>query len=139
LPIIGCPNTLTRFLKEIFMTNAMCEPMPTLFMNTAEPMELNERMQGQLVRGEEMNLLARMEPLVREHSVLLDLASVERIDAAGITALLVLYHSARESGHRFNVTNVPERVAKTLAVVGLDGILLSHNAVHHSDCGQHVQ
>ena len=121
------------------MTNAMCEPMSTLFMNTAEPMELNERIEGQLVRGEEMNLLARMEPLVREHNVRLDLASVERIDAAGITALLVLYHSARESGHRFSVTNVPERVAKTLAVVGLDGFLVSHNAVRRSDRSARLQ
>ena len=121
------------------MTNAMCEPISTLFLNNAEPLELNERMQGQLVRGEEMNLLARLEPLVRESSVTLDLAGVERIDAAGITALLVLYHSAREAGHCFSVTNVPERVAKTLAVVGLDGFLLSHNAVRHSDRSQRLQ
>lgn len=121
------------------MTNAMCEPMSTLVMNTAEPIELNERVQGQLVRGEDASLLARVGPLVREHSVTLDLANVERIDAAGITALLVLYRSARESGHRFSVTNVPERVARTLAVVGLDEFLLSHNAVPHSHCSPRLQ
>ena len=118
------------------MTNAMCDPLSTLVKNTDEPIELNERVQGQLVRGEDTSLLARVGPLVREHSVTLDLASVERIDAAGITALLMLYRGARESGHSFSVTNVPERVARTLAVVGLDQLLLSHNAVRNSHSGR---
>jgi anti-anti-sigma regulatory factor len=54
---------------------------------------------------------------------------VERIDAAGITALILLYGSACDSGHSFCVVNASERVARVLALVGLDAILLSHNAV----------
>jgi anti-anti-sigma factor len=90
------------------------------------------------VRGQD-GLLERLGPLVREHSVALDLTSVERIDAAGITALVALYRGARESGHRFSLTNVSARVAQILAVGGLDRFLLSHNAVRNSQCGPRMR
>jgi anti-anti-sigma factor len=126
------------------MTIAMCEAMATPTMMAVEPEELNEPargewVSGQLVRGEDTGLVRRIEPLLRERSVMLDLAGVERIDAAGITALLALYRSAREFGHRFNLTNVAPRVAQILAVVGLDRFLLSHNAVRSSNCGPRLR
>lgn len=95
-----------------------------------------------LVRGAEVcaeadaqpRLLARLLPAVRERNVVLDLSSVRRIDAAGISILLTLYNRARDSGHSFWLTNVPERIARILSVVGLDRLLLSHNAVQSSHC-----
>jgi len=116
------------------MTISMCEPMATRIIKAVEPAELSE-----LVRGEDVRLLERVAPLVRDHNVTLDLASVERIDAAGITALVALYRDAQESGHCFTVTNATERVAQILAVVGLDRFLFSHNAVHRSNCGSQMQ
>ncbi|MDR3749847.1 MAG: STAS domain-containing protein [Terracidiphilus sp.] len=90
----------------------------------AGPGELTE-----LVRGQEQRLLEQMMPQVRRQSVTLDLRSVERIDAAGIAALISLYCGARETGHSFDLCNVSQRVAEILALVGVDRILLSHNAV----------
>ena len=116
------------------MTIAMCEPMATVTIQAAEPAELNE-----LVRGQDVLLLAHVGPMVRERSVMLDLSGVERIDAAGITALVALYRSARESGHRFGLTNVSARVEQILVMVGLDRYLLSHNAVRNSHCGSGMQ
>ena len=78
------------------------------------------------------DLLARIEPLLHDRSVSLDLDGIERIDAAGITALVDLYRSARQSGHCFTVTNVPTRVEQILRLVGLDRLLISHNAVRSS-------
>jgi anti-anti-sigma factor len=130
--------------QEFFMTNAMCEAMTNPMMNVFEQAEPNELVKcqlvcGQLVRGQEECLVERVGPLVRERNVTLDLACVDRIDAAGIAALVTLYTIACESGHRFRVTNVSSRVAQILAVVRLDRILLSHNAVRSSDSGSRGQ
>jgi anti-anti-sigma factor len=54
---------------------------------------------------------------------MLDLQRIDRIDAAGIAALISLYSTARIAGHEFTVCNVPARVAEILALVGLDHIL----------------
>jgi anti-anti-sigma factor len=116
------------------MTTAILEPKATLICQAPEPSELNE-----LVRGQDVLLLEHVGPMVRERSVMLDLAGVERIDAAGITALVALYRSARECGNRFSLTNVSARVEQILAVVGLDRYLLSHNAVRNSRCAQRMQ
>lgn len=89
----------------------------------------------ELVRGNEQCLLARLSPLVRRESVMLDLGRIERIDAAGIAALISLYGSARESGHSFSVVNPSPHVAEILALVGLDRILLSHNMIGESHSG----
>jgi anti-anti-sigma factor len=89
----------------------------------------------ELVRGSEECLLAHLSPLVRRQSVTLDLRPVERIDAAGIAALISLYWRASEAGHCFSVTNPSPHVAEILRLVGLDRILLSHNAVNESHSG----
>ncbi len=83
----------------------------------------------ELVRGQEQSLLERLGPVVREQNVSLDLRHVERIDAAGIAALISLYGCAHSTGHEFTVSNVRPHVAEILALVQLDRILLSHNAV----------
>ena len=82
----------------------------------------------ELVRGQEQRLLKELEPVVREHSVTLDMRQVERIDAAGIAALISLYGAAHATGHEFAIMNASHRVAEILQLVGLDRILISRDA-----------
>ena len=82
---------------------------------------------AELVRGSERALLARFAPLVRRQSVTLDMSSIERIDAAGIAALISLYVGAREAGHSFTVANPSPHIAEILALVGLERILVTRN------------
>ena len=93
----------------------------------------------ELVKGHDRDLLDRLAPLVRRQSLTLDLHSVERIDAAGIAALISLYRCACEAGHRFSVSNPSARVAEILALVGLNRILLSRNVVHISHSGHSLE
>jgi anti-anti-sigma factor len=82
----------------------------------------------ELVRGEDRGLVERMAPVVRQRSVALDLQNVDRIDAAGISALIALYGFARDAGHGFAVANPTSHVKEILSLVGLDRILLSECA-----------
>ena len=88
----------------------------------------------ELVRGEEHCLVQRLTPLLREKHVVLDLNRIERIDAAGIAALISLYSAARNHGHIFTIKCVSPRVAEMLSLVRLDDILISHNVVFASQC-----
>jgi anti-anti-sigma regulatory factor len=83
----------------------------------------------ELVRGLDRDLVERMAPVVRQQSVALDLACVDRIDAAGIAALISLYGHARDAGHGFAVANPTAHVREILSLVGLDRILLSPQEV----------
>ena len=112
------------------MNVTICTEERTTNMEAAKATQLTE-----LVRGNERRLIEQIEPLVRHRSVALDLASVERIDAAGIAALISLYRIASESGHSFVVSKVTARVAEMLALVGLDKVLLSHDANEASHSG----
>jgi anti-anti-sigma factor len=80
-----------------------------------------------------------MGPLVSRQSIALDLTPVERIDAAGIAALVTLYTNACQAGHSFTVSNAQPHVARILALVGLDRILMSQNAVQSSQSGPRLQ
>jgi anti-anti-sigma factor len=97
--------------------------------------EMNEAMivsppdMTELVRGNDQRLIDRVSPLLSERSVTLNLGLIERIDAAGIAALISLYGIARKAGHIFTVCNVSARVAEILALVGLEHVLMSHDAV----------
>lgn len=86
---------------------------------------------SELVRGSEAMLVAKLAPMVRQEDVALDLAPVRRIDAAGIAALISLYHCAYENGHIFSVYNVLQRIDEILRLVGLEDILVSHEDVAH--------
>jgi anti-anti-sigma factor len=108
------------------MNGTKCDETNVAF----EASELTE-----LVRGNEQRLLERVAPLVRLQCVSLDLGSVERIDAAGIAALISLYGSAGDADHCFTVSNATPRVAQILALVGLDRILMPHNTGHAAHCG----
>ena len=90
----------------------------------------------ELVLGREKELLVWLSPVVRRHSVTLDLSRVQRIDAAGIAALVSLYSVAQQTGHRFSVANLSPHVAEVLRLVGLDGILLFRRAGWKSNSGR---
>ena len=83
----------------------------------------------QLVRGREQEILEELQPLVERRSVRLDLGSIERIDAAGLAALVSLYCAARRAGHDFVVVNPPRHVARVLNIVGLDRVLVTNDSV----------
>ena len=94
---------------------------------------------AELVRGEVESLVARLEPLVHAQSSTLDLRSVERIDAAGIAALITLYCMACESGHEFAISHPTPRVKEILSLVGIDHILSSRNAEPETYSGMKVE
>jgi anti-anti-sigma regulatory factor len=102
------------------LTDAAISPTREL-TGQIEFVELTE-----LVRGNEQSFLAQFAPLVRRQHVTLDLGRVQRIDAAGIAALISLHAGAYESEHCFNVVNPTPHVAEILSLVGLERILLSH-------------
>jgi anti-anti-sigma regulatory factor len=83
---------------------------------------------GELVRGKEERLVERLTPLVCSRSLVLDLGAAERIDAAGVSALIRLSCSAYEAGHRFTVVNPRPRVAEVLALLRLNEILFAQDA-----------
>lgn len=90
----------------------------------------------ELVRGQEQEFVERMTPIVRKQSVTLDFAQIERIDAAGIAALISLYGTAQSAGHHFNVVNACPHVVEILCVVGLDRILISHAVMTNTATAQ---
>lgn len=82
----------------------------------------------ELVRGQEEKLLERLTPLVTGQSVTLDISRVERIDAAGIAALIKLYRLATEAGHSFTVARASTHVEEILQLVGMERILATPRA-----------
>ena len=73
--------------------------MSGTYSNTAETLRITPGDMHELIRGKEQRLVERIAPLAREHNVWLDLCGVERIDAAGIAALISLYTCAHSAGH----------------------------------------
>lgn len=116
---------------EETMTGIICNPAE---FTTYVPSGLAE-----LVRGSEKDLLDRLAPLVERQSTTLDMRHIERIDAAGIAVLISLYGRAREAGYCFSVVNASPRVTEILALVGLDRILLSQNAVQTPHSGDRCE
>ena len=80
---------------------------------------------AELVKGQEHRLVERLQSLVRRQSVVLDLSSVERIDAAGLAALITLYADACKAGHTLAVSRPSRHVREILQIVGLDRILIA--------------
>ncbi len=98
------------------MTGIHRNPTDTLLI---APGDLHE-----LVRGHELDFVDRMTPIVRKQSVTLDFGQIERIDAAGIAALISLYGAAQNAGNRFHVVNACPHVIEILTLVSLDRILI---------------
>jgi anti-anti-sigma regulatory factor len=123
------PSIGKSFQTEVFIMIAMCNP--TAAEEKIAPHPSTESINlTELVNGTDHALLESMAPLVRRQCVALDLASVQRIDAAGVGALIKLYAAACEAGHCFTISNPSHRVAEILALVGVDRILMSANAIH---------
>jgi anti-anti-sigma factor len=109
----------------------------TVFCNIVPPIALPEL--TELVRGNEQQLLERLEPLVHRQNVTLDLAHIERIDAAGLAALITLYCDACKAGYRFAIVNPSHHVREILDIVGLDALLVSQNTEEVSYFGAQFQ
>jgi len=111
-----------------------CQPAVFVALETLIPGDTDK-----LVKGNEQILFERLMPMVREQSIVLDLSRVERIDAAGLTALIKLYCAARNAGHDFSVFNPSARVAEILALVRLDGLLVAKRGEQFSCHSLHFQ
>jgi anti-anti-sigma regulatory factor len=98
-------------------------------MYIVEPAGITE-----LVRGTEQRLIALFAPVVQRQSIALDFCRIERIDAAGIAALITLYNDALHAGHAFAVCNVNTHVAEILSLVGLASILIAKDATPAHAC-----
>ena len=79
----------------------------------------------ELVRGSESQIVSDFSPLLRRESLALDLSRVERMDAAGIAALISLYCTSVEAGTDFSVVTPSAHVLELLRIVGLDSILVA--------------
>lgn len=79
----------------------------------------------ELVRGTEAEVIDALLPRVRHESVALNLSAVERIDAAGIAALITLYCSSVQAGTDFSVVTPSPHVLELLRLVGLESILVA--------------
>lgn len=88
-----------------------------------------------LVRGREQAMLAQLLPLVAANNVVLSLEQVQKIDAAGLGALVLLYGEARKVRRSFRLIK-PSRIVKGLIrIVGLELVLSSHNVNQESQSG----
>jgi anti-anti-sigma factor len=81
----------------------------------------------ELVRGQEQGFLEELTPTVVRENVALDFAEVERIDAAGLAALITLYTDACKAGHTLTVSRPNRHVREILQIVGLDRILVAES------------
>jgi anti-anti-sigma factor len=79
----------------------------------------------ELVRGQEQGFLEELSPAVVRENVALDFGAVERIDAAGLAALITLYTDACKAGHTLTVSRPNRHVQEILQIVGLDRILVA--------------
>ena len=79
----------------------------------------------ELVRGQEHGFLEELAPAVVRENVALDFGEVERIDAAGLAALITLYTDACKAGHTLTVSRPNRHVREILQIVGLDRILVA--------------
>jgi anti-anti-sigma factor len=80
-----------------------------------------------LVRGHEQSLLDELLPLVAKNDVALSLERVQKIDAAGLGALVTIYRLAREVGHTFRLIKPSRIVRGVICAVGLESALMYHN------------
>jgi len=85
----------------------------------------------ELVRGQEQSFLEELTDTVVGESVALDFGAIDRIDAAGLAALITLYSDACKAGHTLTVSRPSRHVREILQIVGLDRILIARPDV---DC-----
>ena len=80
----------------------------------------------ELVRGTESEFVNEIADKLRMGDVELDLDAVQRIDAAGIAALISLHLLARDLGRSLTIIFLSRHVKEILNLVGLEPILSSH-------------
>jgi anti-sigma B factor antagonist len=79
---------------------------------------------GRLVRGDETNALREaVTSRVKQGRVILDLAGVSTIDAAGLGALVSMYRWSCDRRIELQLINLNERVHNLLRITGLDKVL----------------
>jgi anti-anti-sigma factor len=83
----------------------------------------------ELVRGRQQEFINELRPLMQSQSVCLDMSQIKRIDAAGLAALISLCRDARLAGHELTVVNPSRQVARILALVGLNRLIVSADSV----------
>ena len=83
------------------------------------------RLEDELVRGGESEVLEVLLPRLNKESLALDLSGVDRIDAAGIAVLIRLYCGASAAGTQFSVVAPSARVRAMLQTVGLEQVLIA--------------
>jgi anti-anti-sigma factor len=90
---------------------------------------------AEIVRGVEHGLVEEITAHFVAGNILLDLASVKRVDAAGISALLGLYQSAHNAGRRFALSSPSRHVKEVLEIFGLERLLVSRMVIDASHSG----
>ena len=79
-------------------------------------------LQGRMVKGETEMLRKTLHSLSEVSAVILDLARVTTVDAAGLGVMLELREQAESKGIRFELMNVTKLVSKVLEVTRLDSV-----------------
>jgi anti-anti-sigma factor len=82
------------------------------------------RCMGRMVAGEDARALwDAVRHAAGKHLVVLDLAEVDAVDAAGLGLLVFLHTSASIGGKEMRLLNLTERTRKLLALTNLDSVL----------------
>ena len=114
LGMISCKGPRIIAGEEIFMNTNRIESARNIVLRIRE-----------LVRGQEQGFIEELAPAVVRENVALDFGTVERIDAAGLAALITLYTDACKAGHTLTVSRPSRHVREILQIVGLDRILVA--------------
>ena len=78
---------------------------------------------GRIVLGLEAETLRCIATSRSERHLLLELSSVDMLDAAGLGLLLELHHLVRRRAANLIIANPSWRTQRLLALTGLDGVL----------------
>ncbi|MGI5478707.1 STAS domain-containing protein [Streptomyces lavendofoliae] len=60
------------------------------------------------------------------HHLILDLRGVGFCDSSGLSALIGVWHSAKQAGGALELAAVPDRLTRMLTLTGLDSLLTVH-------------
>jgi len=106
-------------------------------IQNAEPVA-NLLCYGRVVLGVEAETLRCMVNSRLEQQLVLHMADVSAIDAAGLGLLVELHHGARRRNASLTIADPSKRVEKLLALTRLDCVLQVRNSGHleASQCGQ---
>src|SRR5437899_849818 len=83
---------------------------------------------GTIFFGKDVELLKEEVSLATSGTVILNLGLVERIDAAGLGALVYLSNWARDAGIALHIVNASSSLLRLLELTNLD-ILFRHNQI----------